>query len=56
MLIDDAARYLAAHEVGVCLDGQIVFVKPPASRLVRLMRRIVAAFGRKGIDAASIVG
>jgi hypothetical protein len=57
MLIDDrAARYMASHEVGLCLDGQIVFVAKPASRLVRLVRRIVAAFRRKPLDAATIVG
>jgi hypothetical protein len=58
VLIDDrAARYLASHQVGLSLaDGRVVFVQPPASRLVRLMRRIVAAFRRRPVDAETIVG
>jgi hypothetical protein len=58
MLIEDrAARYLAAHEVGLSLaDGRVAFVKPRANWLVRLMRRLRAMFRRRPLDAGAIVG
>jgi hypothetical protein len=60
MLLDDrAARYLAEHQVGFYLaDGRMVFVQPPDRWIVRLMKRLRAAFSGRGkpVDAEAIVG